>query len=72
VSLSPSYYDSDTDNAAVNDDDDDDDMDAGENSHDTPSLPPVAASLNSSARMFTLISITAVLLFSRHIPERPL
>jgi len=73
VSLSEQYYDTDTDAAAVNDDDDDDDdMDAGENSHGTPSLPRVAASLNSSARMFTLIFITAVLLFSRHIPERPL
>jgi len=69
VSLSEQYYDTDTNAAAVNDDDD---MDAGENSHGTPSLPRVAASLNSSARMFTLISITAVLLFSRHIPERPL
>ena len=70
MSLSEQYYDTDTDAAAVNDDDDD--MDAGENSHGTPSLPRVAASLNSSARMFTLIFITAVLLFSRHIPERPL
>jgi len=73
VSLSPSYYDSDTDAAAVNDDDDDDDnMDDGENRHGTPSLPHVAASLNSSSRMFTLIFITTVLLFSRHIPVWPL
>jgi len=73
VSLSEQYYDTDTDAAAVvNDDDDDDDMDDDENSHGTPSLPRVAASINSSACMFTLIFITAVLFFSRHIPVRPL
>ena len=68
MSLSEQYYD--TDAAAVNDDDDD--MDDDENSYGTPSLPRVAASINSSARMFTLIFITAVLFFSRHIPVRPL
>ena len=69
MSLSPSYYDSDADATAVDDDDDDDDddMDDGENRYGTPSLPYVAASLNSSARMFTLIFITAVLLLSRDI-----
>jgi len=77
VSLSPSYYDSDTDAAAVSydddddDDDDDDNMDDGENRHGTPSLPHVAASLNSSSRMFTLIFIATLLLFSRHIPVWP-
>jgi len=72
VSLSPSYYDSDADAAAVNDDDDDDDdMDDGENRYGTPSLPHVAASLNSSARMFTLIFITAMLLLYREIWRGP-
>jgi len=70
VSLSPSYYDSDADAAAVSDDDDDD-MDDGENRHGTPSLPHVAASLNSSSRMFTLIFITAVLLLCRDIRRGP-